>query len=55
VVPIAAILAIPFGWWNVFSIALSVIPLTASSAAPRIATLVAGRGDRLVATRRPVG
>ena len=55
VVPIAAILAIPFSWWNVFSIALAVIPLTAPSAAPRIATVVAGRGDRPIGARPPVG
>jgi hypothetical protein len=52
VVPAAAILAIPFSWWNVFSIAIAAIPLTAPGAAPRLAALVAGRGDRPPVGRR---
>ena len=44
VVPIAAILAIPFTWWNVLSIALGAIPLVAPDAAPMLAGLVGDRG-----------
>lgn len=41
VVPVAAILAIPFSWWNVLSIALAAIPLAVPQAAPALARLVA--------------
>ena len=54
VVPAAAILAIPFSWWNVFSIAVGAIPLAVPGAAPRLSALVAGRGDRPRVRRRSV-
>ena len=40
VVPVAAVLAIPFSWWNVFAIAVAVIPLALPQAAPALARLV---------------
>lgn len=55
VVPAAAILAIPFSRWNVFSIALAAIPLAVPGAAPMLAALVAGRGDGPPVRRRSAG
>ena len=42
VLPVAAILAIPFSWWNVLAIAVAAIPLAAPKAAPALARLIAG-------------
>jgi ABC-type molybdate transport system permease subunit len=44
VLPIVAILAIPFSWWNVLAIAVAAVPLTVPTATPTLARLV-GRTD----------
>lgn len=45
VVPVAAIIASPFTWWNVLAMAVAVIPLTVPEATPRLAALLARRAD----------
>jgi hypothetical protein len=51
VVPLAAILAIPFSWWNVLVLGVAAIPLAMPRATPRLMSAI---GERHAATAAPV-